>query len=125
MKLDFVAKTTKPSGITTSVLRGWAADELKKHGLDDNWQLEVVLVDEKEIQKLNKKYRKIDKATDVLSFPIFDKPAHEGNGEMLGTIVLCPQVCVKQAHENGKSEISEVELLVRHSIKHLIGIHHK
>jgi probable rRNA maturation factor len=70
----------------------------------------LAFVEKEEIQKLNKKYRKKDKPTDVLSF-IFN----EGNN--LGEIVICPEV-VKEKGE----KIIEVFI---HGILHLLGYDHE
>ena len=80
---------------------------------------------------MNKKFRGIDKATDVLSFPLFD---YEGESEeppvdemlgMLGDIVLSLEQADIQANEYGHSFEREVAFLTVHSMLHLLGYDHE
>ena len=76
----------------------------------------LFFVDEATIKGLNRQYRKINKATDVLSFPLdFDFGA---DGIVrLGDIVICRS----QAKQKGHS----VPFLIKHAMLHLLGIHHR
>ena len=96
----------------------------------------------KEIREINKEYREIDKATDVLSFPGYDfeVPAgfEEAKGKpdfafnfnqdtgnfLLGDIMICADRVIAQAKEYGHSELREFAFLVAHSTLHLIGYDH-
>lgn len=78
---------------------------------------ELSFVSEKEILGLNKKYRKLDKPTDVLSFPTEDyKPGPDGVVR-LGDIVICKEQAKIKGHT--------VPFLTRHAMLHLLGVHHK
>lgn len=83
----------------------------------------VMLCDDDEIQKLNAKFRNIDKPTDVLSFPMYDE-----NGELdeteLGDIVISLERAKKQAEEYGHSFEREIAFLTAHSMLHLFGYDH-
>ena len=72
--------------------------------------ISLAFVSKEEIKKLNKKFRKKNKATDVLSFELKEK-------DYLGEIVICPEV-VKE----NKEEIMEVFI---HGILHLLGYDHE
>jgi probable rRNA maturation factor len=76
--------------------------------------LSLAFVRKKEIQKLNKKFRKKDKPTDVLSFSLqvenFDK-------DYLGEIIICPEI-VKEKKE-------DLEFVFIHGILHLLGYDHE
>ncbi|MGD0576477.1 MAG: rRNA maturation RNase YbeY [Candidatus Staskawiczbacteria bacterium] len=72
--------------------------------------ISLAFVGKEEIKKINKKFRKKNKATDVLSFNL-------GQGNYLGEIVICPEV-VKEKDE----EIMEVFI---HGILHLLGYDHE
>ena len=94
-------------------------------------EVSVSFVDNSEIRELNKKFRSIDKATDVLSFPLFD---YEGESEeppvdemlgMLGDIVLSLEQTALQAEEYGHSFEREVAFLTVHSMLHLLGYDHE
>lgn len=94
-------------------------------------EVSVSFVDNGEIRELNKKFRGIDRATDVLSFPLFD---YEGESEeppvdemlgMLGDIVLSLEQAALQAEEYGHSFAREVAFLTVHSMLHLLGYDHE
>ena len=78
-----------------------------------------------EIRKLNRDYRNVDEATDVLSFPLINFDDENGNNMpvlALGDIVICPEE-VKRLH----SELDEREaiyLMIAHSFLHLLGFDH-
>ena len=93
-------------------------------------EVSVSFVDNAEIRDLNKKFRGMDKSTDVLSFPLFD---YEGESEeppvdemlgMLGDIVLSLEQADLQAKEYGHSFEREVAFLTVHSMLHLLGYDH-
>lgn len=90
---------------------------------------------EEGIKKLNKEYRNIDKATDVLSFPIFEKEeldaivkeedSHKVIKELeLGDIILCMEVVEKQAIEYGTGIVRETLYMITHGMCHLLGYDH-
>ena len=94
-------------------------------------EVSVTFTDDKGIHELNKKYRGVDKPTDVLSFPLFD---YEGTSEeppvdemmgMLGDIVLSLETAKRQAEEFGHSFEREVAFLTVHSMLHLLGYDHE
>ena len=93
---------------------------------------EVVLslMDDSGIQELNRQYRGIDKATDVLSFsqkestpeePEFEDP---GGSEVLGDIVISWETAQKQGEELGHSVEREAAFLTVHGLLHLLGYDH-
>ena len=94
-------------------------------------EVSITFTDDAGIHELNKKYRGVDKPTDVLSFPLFD---FEGNSEeppvdevmcMLGDIVLSLETAKRQAEEYGHSFAREVAFLTVHSMLHLLGYDHE
>ena len=93
-------------------------------------EVSVTFTDDEGIRKLNRNFRKIDRATDVLSFPLFD---FEGEGDalsdelddMLGDIVLSLERAEAQAEEYGHSFEREVAFLTVHSMLHLLGYDHE
>ena len=93
-------------------------------------EVSVTFTDDEGIQRLNRNYRKIDKPTDVLSFPLFD---FEGDEDaiseeicgMLGDIVISLERAAAQAEEFGHSFEREVAFLTVHSMLHLLGYDHE
>jgi len=114
---------------------------LKEEGVNIPFEISIIFIDNKEIRKINKEQRDIDKATDVLSFPMLDYEdgkifkemyldyefdfcdLNEGN-LVLGDMALSLEKAAEQAEEYGHSFIREVMYLVVHSILHLLGYDH-
>ena len=85
----------------------------------------IILVDTKEIQKINKDYRKIDKPTDVISFALEDNSTFKNPvARMLGDIYICIPIAYEQAENYGHSRIREICFLATHGILHLLGYDH-
>jgi probable rRNA maturation factor len=84
-------------------------------------ELAIVLTDDSAIRQLNRLWRGIDTATNVLSFPskqTADEPAH------LGDIVLAHQTIAREARAEGKPFAHHLAHLVVHGFLHLIGYDH-
>jgi probable rRNA maturation factor len=96
-------------------------------GENSKRQISLAFVDSQEIKKLNKKFRKRDKATDVLSFSAQTKPCSVWNNEkdFLGEIVICPEVVKKNAKKYKVSVKSELLKVFVHGILHLCGYDHE
>ena len=92
-------------------------------------EVSVTFCDNEYIRKLNKKYRNKDKATDVLSFPMYDDgdfdPSECISGAVLGDIVISLERAKEQAGEIGNSFLHEVAFLAIHSTLHLLGYDHE
>lgn len=83
--------------------------------------IELIIVNNSKIQELNKEYRNIDKATDVLSFPLeFEIP-----NMPLGSIVISTDFVEEKAKEYNHSFEDELKLLFIHGLLHLIGYDHE
>ena len=94
-------------------------------------EVSVTFTDNEKIRALNKKFRGVDRATDVLSFPLFDytgeqeePPVDEFVG-MLGDIVISLEQAEKQAAEYGHGFEREAAFLAVHSMLHLLGYDHE
>lgn len=105
----------------------------------DNLEVAIDFVSEKEIQRLNREFRNIDRVTDVLSFPSFQLVAGEvlnendeavsafilDNGLIhFGDMAICLKQCERQAKEYENSVKAEIKKLVIHSMLHLMGYDH-
>lgn len=100
--------------------------------LDSSLIIQITLTNPKNIRKFNKEYRNIDKETDVLSFPMFEKEEldlkiknkdflHE---DILGDMVISIERVHEQAKEYGHSFERELSYMVVHSFYHLMGYDH-
>ena len=86
-----------------------------------NKDIELIIVNNDEIQQLNKEHRNIDKATDVLSFPLdFEMP-----NMPLGSIVISVDFVEEKAKEYNHTFNEELSLLFIHGILHLLGFDHE
>lgn len=84
--------------------------------------IEINLVGEQAITKLNNQFRNTNQPTDVLSFPAVETVAEE---TLLGSIAVCPKIAVQQASEAGITTDEEINNLVGHGLLHLLGFHHR
>ena len=101
-------------------------------GIDNlNLYINVILTNPENIRKANKEYRNIDKETDVLSFPMFekkelDKMFKKGNitQDILGDIIISIPRVEEQAKEYGHSFEREFAYMLIHGFYHLMGYDH-
>lgn len=104
---------------------------------DTNLYISITLTNPEEIEKLNKQYRNIDRATDVLSFPMFEKDElkefiHKSmqvgeqniQADILGDVVISIPRVYEQAEEYGHSFERELSYMVVHGFYHLMGYDH-
>ena len=102
-------------------------------------EVNLLLTTNEEIQKMNAEFREINRATDVLSFPMVDyedpgefefleeadEYFHPETGElMLGDIVISKEKVLSQSEEYGHSPRREYAFLIAHSMLHLMGYDH-
>ena len=94
--------------------------------------ISITLTTPTNIQRINKEYREIDKPTDVLSFPMFEKEELDEKIEkqdfefedVLGDIVISIEQVKEQALEYGHSFERELAYMVVHGFYHLMGYDH-
>jgi len=82
--------------------------------------IELVVTTNTVIQEINKEYRNVDKATDVLSFPYEEMPLAP-----LGSIVISIDLVQQKAEEFSHSQNDEFSLLFIHGLLHLLGYDHE
>ena len=93
----------------------------------ENSELSITLTDDKNIHALNKKFRGIDRATDVLSFAFRESDEPEVIGadfEILGDVIISLERAKVQAEEFGHSFLREIIFLEVHGLLHLLGYDH-
>ena len=112
---------------------------LEYEGCPYEAEVNLLLTDDEEIRIMNREHRQIDRATDVLSFPMLDYETpgdlsgieeqgdafNPESGElMLGDIVISKDRVIDQAEEYGHSVRREYAFLIAHSMLHLFGYDH-
>lgn len=104
------------------------AESLRYENISNNCEISVTIVDNEEIHQINLKHRGIDRATDVLSFPLIDFEKEslptDGSKIYLGDIIISIERAMEQAKEYGHSIDREVGFLTAHSMLHLLGYDH-
>lgn len=127
MKLTIYFENTQTAhavnGALENLVREAVLATLAYEGIAGAVEVSVTFTDNGGIQALNREYRNIDRATDVLSFPLFEDAA-DGT-KMLGDIVLSLEKCAAQAEEFGHSFARECAFLTVHSTLHLLGYDHE
>lgn len=111
---------------------------IEHEGIKDKFEISIIFVNNTQIQKINKEYRKIDSPTDVLSFPMieYDKPGiiphdeaclevdYDTGDILLGDIAISLEKAYEQSKEYGHSFEREVAFLTLHGMLHLLGYDH-
>ena len=96
-----------------------------KHEHVKNAYFGIIFVDLKEIQRINKEYRGIDKVTDVISFALEDSIDNINMDiRILGDIYICIPKMMEQASTYGHSIKRELSFLTVHGLLHLLGYDH-
>jgi len=90
------------------------AENFLKHYKIESKEVSIAFVGDKAIRGLNKKYRKIDKATDILSFEGGDK-------KYLGEIIIDYSQIKRQAKKYSKNIKEELNFILIHGLLHLLG----
>ena len=105
----------------------------QEEGLENsNLLITVTFTTPENIRKINKEYRNIDKATDVLSFTMFEryeiqnmiKKQEFEHEDMLGDLVISVEKVKEQAEEYGHSFERELSYMLVHGFYHLMGYDH-
>ena len=108
---------------------------LETDHMTDRVSLSVTLTDDEHIREINRTWRHVDSATDVLSFPLLGYDPHgephaedvdpETGETMLGDLVVSVPRCREQAAEYGHSFEREIGYLCAHGLFHLLGYDHE
>jgi probable rRNA maturation factor len=90
--------------------------------------LSILLCGDARMRALNRRFRRLDRATDVLSFPSFESASARAaarRGEFLGDLVIDVPYAARQARKRGHSLAREVQILLAHGLLHLLGYDHE
>ena len=107
------------------ILKQYVEFIVKEENLD-NCIFNIILINNKEIRKINKEYRNIDKETDVITFALedYDDGIKGIEYRVLGDIYISVDKVYEQAEEYGHSVKRELCFLATHGILHLLGYDH-
>ena len=112
-----------------------AAMALDAEGIQTPCVISVMLTDDEGIHAVNREFREVDRATDVLSFPLNELSPGEFDPEicerdfdtgavMLGDMMISLERCESQGEEFGHGFGREIQYLTVHSVLHLLGYDH-
>lgn len=100
------------------------------HGLTEQTEVDITIVDDEEIHRLNREYRDVDRPTDVLSFALDEGGEDEPElldaleEHLLGDIIISAETAQRQGEEFGHGLTREVVYLAVHGLLHLLGYDH-
>jgi probable rRNA maturation factor len=126
----FIRYGTKNKPVSPAWLERLSSLALKKvkgPAFEKKSELSIVLTGDGEVKRLNRAYRRKNKTTDVLSFPLLEgKKMVSGLKEkvLLGDVVISLPQTRRQAVQRGKQFEEELALLLVHGILHLLGYDH-
>ena len=116
-----------PTG-TRMLIRRCCEATLQNEGFPELAAIDVSFVDDAQIHELNREFRQVDRATDVLSFPLGENGVYDHDpatgAALLGDVVLSFERAQEQAEQFGHSLQREVGYLTVHSVLHLLGYDH-
>jgi len=122
MKTSIEDINLTPKKISSAMVKKIISKTLKLSGIKPaHFSVSVAFLPKSEIKKLNRKYRKYDKSTDVLSF-CYSSGYNKGKTE--GELFLCPEIIEKSAQKNKVSFKKELAFVLSHGILHLLGFRH-
>ncbi len=127
--IDNRTEETFPS-VLSKTIEKIVEDSLAYEGFAKPCEVSISIVDNEEIRKINQQFRGMDKATDVLSFPLLTfaegeiPDCNEKEEVLLGDIIISLERAREQAEEYGHSLKREVAFLTAHSMLHLLGYDH-
>ncbi|HEX5647304.1 MAG TPA: rRNA maturation RNase YbeY [Nitrospira sp.] len=104
-----------------SLLR--AAESILASVGESQAELSLELVGDRRMRRLNRMYRKKDRTTDVLAFPM--RESHNPCPMLLGDVVISVPTARRQAKESGRSLGDELAALLVHGVLHLCGYDHE
>jgi len=104
------------------------AQTLAENGVKSPVEVSVAIVGDRKMSKLNKDYRGKDGTTNILSFPIQEggkTVLPQDNIVRLGDIVISYPMLIKEAATEDMFVDERAEMLVKHGLLHLMGVHHE
>jgi probable rRNA maturation factor len=91
----------------------------------DQAEVSVLLVGDRRMRQLNRRYRRKDRTTDVLSFAFLDGPFREVQRNVLGDIVISVPTAAREAKAANETLQQSMDRLLVHGLLHLLGYDHE
>lgn len=125
MRVDVQVASDAPGIPASKAIRKWVERAVLEADPGRDAEVSVRVVDEAEMQSLNRDYRDRDKPTNVLAFPAGDESfVPPGERPLLGDIVVCAGVVAREAEEQGKPLAHHWAHMLVHGTLHLLGHDH-
>ncbi len=115
MNLTIISKTEFNNKET---VKSFISFLMEKFSVNEDEELNIVFTNDEEIQKLNKKFRKKDSPTNILSFYGYD-------GNILGDIVISIETLEKESKEQNVDILEYTLFIIVHGFLHLLGYTHE
>lgn len=122
--IQFVFASPMPSYLNRTLMRNLGRILGTALRLKGDRTVGVRFVSEPEIQRLNRAYRKKNKPTDVLSFPVETMPGMKKSAPEMGDVVIAPTYAHKEARRRSIERKEEIVRLLVHGTLHLFGFDH-
>lgn len=130
--VEISIKTKKVNGNEEKIINKVVEAVLKQEKIKHDLDVYITLTSNRGIHVINRQYREIDRPTDVLSFPMFQreeisnlkKKKNDNVEEILGDIIVSIDKVKEQSKEYGHSYERELAYLVTHGMLHLLGYDH-
>ena len=117
-----MVRETRVRALTAKILNGLDCSSLN---LAKNCEVCLTLTSDSRIKKLNRKYRKKNRPTDVLSFSMLEGRNYLIENPILGDVVISLDTMRRQAKEYEVNEYQELLRLLIHGLLHLLGYDHE
>ncbi len=121
--IDIALEEPEPELPKLEIIEQWMRHTISK--FQNNAEISLRVVDHKEMQALNNRYRHKDSPTNVLAFPADLPKGVQLEHHLLGDIVIASDIVKKEASEQNKSYHAHFAHMVVHGILHLLGFDHK
>ena len=110
--------------IPTDIIRKKTRQILNALGFEDQ-EISIVLTDDEAIQALNRQYRKLDRPTNVLAFPMQEGDFADITPGLLGDLVVSCETAQREADKAGITLEERMSQLLVHGTLHLAGFDHE
>jgi probable rRNA maturation factor len=115
-----IEKKFEPAGLKKRGIAGFLSRAAKAAKLAG--RVTVLLTNDEQMRHLNRVFRQMDKATDVLSFPALEM---NGNKKLAGDLAISVEMAAREAKERAHALHVEIKILVLHGVLHLAGWDHE